>query len=62
MQQGTKRATAAVESSLSVFDGFVDLMLIHWPGTSGLEADSRDNKVKRLETWRVLESMHQQGR
>lgn len=60
-QQGTQRARAAVESSLAVF-GFLDLMLIHWPGVSGLNAGSPDNAVKRLETWHVLEAMHQEGR
>jgi aryl-alcohol dehydrogenase-like predicted oxidoreductase len=62
VQQGTERATAAVENSLSIFGGFVDLMLIHWPGVSGVRASSQENSVKRLETWRVLESTHEQGR
>lgn len=51
-----------MENSLSIFGGFVDLMLIHWPGVSGVRAGSQENAAKRLETWRVLESMHEQGR
>ena len=50
-----------MEASLEVF-GFLDLMLIHWPGVSGLNAASPQNAVKRLETWRVLEQCVEQGR
>jgi len=53
-QQGTAKATAACADILQRLDtDYVDLMLIHWPGVSRLDAKSPDNARLRLETWRV---------
>lgn len=53
-QQGTAKATAACADILQRLDtDYVDLMLIHWPGVSRLDAQSPDNARLRLETWRV---------
>jgi len=39
-----------------------DLLLIHWPGASGVASTSPRNAELRLETWRVLEELAEQGK
>jgi diketogulonate reductase-like aldo/keto reductase len=39
-----------------------DLLLVHWPGASGLKADSPRNAELRLETWRALEAFKVEGK
>jgi diketogulonate reductase-like aldo/keto reductase len=54
--------TRAVKSSLKKLGtSYVDLYLIHWPGVSRLPVNSPDNAAIRLDTWRELVTLHQQG-
>eukprot|EP01024_Parvocaulis_polyphysoides_P041016 TRINITY_DN37516_c0_g1_i2.p2 TRINITY_DN37516_c0_g1~~TRINITY_DN37516_c0_g1_i2.p2 ORF type:complete len:199 (-),score=33.56 TRINITY_DN37516_c0_g1_i2:174-770(-) len=40
---------------------YVDLMMIHWPGASGINPEGQQNRNLRMETWRVLEEFHARG-
>lgn len=71
-QQGTERALAACEHSLSLLaasggaagedGGTIGCMLVHWPGVAKTDASSPANAQLRLQTWRVLEQFYRQGR
>ena len=53
--QGAARAPAAIDKSLAKLDiEYVDLFLIHWPGTKH-RSSSPKNAALRLESWRALE-------
>ena len=41
--------------------GYIDLYLIHWPGTEGLESDDVKNSQNRAQSWAVLEELHGHG-
>lgn len=41
---------------------YLDLYLIHWPGSQGLPAASDQNPMKRRESWRALESLYKEGK
>ncbi|KAI8802371.1 aldo-keto reductase [Cladochytrium replicatum] len=56
--QGEEKAYKAVLDSLSRLGPdirYLDLVLIHWPGTQGLHVESPKNIENRLGTWRALE-------
>ncbi|GMH37217.1 hypothetical protein BSKO_05090 [Bryopsis sp. KO-2023] len=60
---GTERTRAACEGVLQrLATDYVDLVLIHWPGASRKKLNSVQNSIKRMETWKVLEEYHRQGR
>lgn len=40
-------------------DSFQDLLLIHWPGASKTKPTDPANAQLRLESWRVLEELHE---
>ncbi|XP_072309718.1 glyoxal reductase [Eucyclogobius newberryi] len=49
--------------SLSELDlGWIDLYLIHWPGTQGLDVSDQKNPDNRASSWSVLEELHVQGK
>ncbi|XP_062300400.1 uncharacterized oxidoreductase YtbE-like [Scomber scombrus] len=61
-EQGEKAMQGAL-SSLSQLDlGYIDLYLIHWPGTEGLEVTDQRNPVNRAQSWVTLEELHAQGK
>lgn len=35
--------------------GYIDLYLIHWPGTSGLRSEDPENARRRHESYRELQ-------
>ncbi|KAJ2820527.1 hypothetical protein FBU31_005195 [Coemansia sp. 'formosensis'] len=60
-QQGYSGATAAVLESLKNLQvDYIDLYLIHWPGTSGKALDSPEHRVLREGSWRALEALYRQ--
>ncbi|KAM6959725.1 putative oxidoreductase YtbE [Tautogolabrus adspersus] len=49
--------------SLSQLDlGYIDLYLIHWPGTHGLDVTDQRNQGNRAQSWATLEELHAQGK
>ncbi|XP_029931747.1 uncharacterized protein LOC115376359 [Myripristis murdjan] len=57
------RATEGALHSLSQLDlGYIDLYLIHWPGTQGLAVTDKHNPVNRAQSWTALEELHAQGK
>ncbi|GMH46060.1 hypothetical protein BSKO_14024 [Bryopsis sp. KO-2023] len=60
---GTDKTRAACEGVLErLATDYVDLVLIHWPGTAGKKLNSVQNSIKRMETWKVLEEYYREGR
>lgn len=60
--QGYEAALKAVEESLSKLDlGYIDLYLIHWPGTAKLDPSDPANFHNRQESWRALEDCVRRG-
>jgi len=61
-EQGACKARKACEEILNRLDlGYVDLLLIHWPGVAKQKQDSPENSVKRRETWEVMEEFVAKG-
>ena len=49
----TKRSIA--KSLIDLQTDYIDLLLIHWPGTKGVPVHNVDvNRTKRLDTWRAM--------
>ncbi|XP_029382621.1 uncharacterized protein LOC115059147 [Echeneis naucrates] len=60
--QGEKAMQGAL-SSLSQLDlDYIDLYLIHWPGTQGLVVADQRNPGNRVQSWATLEELHAQGK
>ncbi|XP_042370499.1 uncharacterized oxidoreductase YtbE-like, partial [Plectropomus leopardus] len=58
-----ERAMEGVLHSLSQLDlGYIDLYLIHWPGTQGLVVADQHNPGNRAQSWATLEELHAQGK
>ncbi|KAJ1914750.1 hypothetical protein H4219_004658, partial [Mycoemilia scoparia] len=63
-QQGYQKARDSVEESLKNLNlDYIDLYLIHWPGTSGCQPDDPiKHKQDRKESWRALEDLYYEGK
>eukprot|EP00201_Polytomella_parva_P008860 CAMPEP_0175056338 /NCGR_PEP_ID=MMETSP0052_2-20121109/10612_1 /TAXON_ID=51329 ORGANISM="Polytomella parva, Strain SAG 63-3" /NCGR_SAMPLE_ID=MMETSP0052_2 /ASSEMBLY_ACC=CAM_ASM_000194 /LENGTH=360 /DNA_ID=CAMNT_0016321347 /DNA_START=133 /DNA_END=1215 /DNA_ORIENTATION=- len=60
--QGRVRAAEACRNLLRNLDtDYIDLVLIHWPGSAKLDSTSDQNVVLRQETWEVLEEYYHKG-
>ncbi|XP_071779199.1 putative oxidoreductase YtbE [Centroberyx gerrardi] len=58
-----ERAMEGALRSLSELDlGYIDLYLIHWPGTQGLVVADQRNPGNRAQSWAALEELHGQGK
>ncbi|XP_041821187.1 glyoxal reductase-like [Chelmon rostratus] len=58
-----ERAMEAALHSLSQLDlGYIDLYLIHWPGTESLAERDQRNPGNRAQSWATLEELHAQGK
>lgn len=60
--QGAGAMEAAVRSLTQLDMGYIDLYLIHWPGTQGLEVKDQRNPGNRAASWAALEELHAQGK
>jgi len=61
--QGFEKTLEAASHSISQLGvDYLDLLLIHWPGCSGLTPSDPLNAQRRLETWRALEQLQSQGK
>ena len=58
--QGYEAALNAVQQSVKKL-GRVNMYIIHWPGSKGLDPKSPLNKERRMESWRALEEAVQSG-
>ncbi|KAI8929768.1 NADP-dependent oxidoreductase domain-containing protein [Entophlyctis helioformis] len=56
--QGYDEATQAIAASIAALgagcQGYIDLMLIHWPGSQGRKPHDPRNAANRAGTWRAL--------
>lgn len=62
--QGYERASAAIQESLNKLGpsiGYIDLMLIHWPGSQKVQPNSPQNSVNRRGTWDALKRAQEEG-
>lgn len=58
-----ERAMEGALHSLSQLDlGYIDLYLIHWPGTQRLPVADERNPGNRAQSWSSLEELHSQGK
>ncbi|XP_047448973.1 glyoxal reductase-like [Mugil cephalus] len=60
--QGEKAKEAALLSLSQLDLGYIDLYLIHWPGTHGVPETDPSNPVNRAKSWALLEELHGQGK
>lgn len=61
--QGYEKTIEATLKSLSELGiEYLDLMLIHWPGVSGLNNNDEEIVEVRHGTWRALEELYEQGK
>ncbi|KAH9500850.1 hypothetical protein Btru_073159 [Bulinus truncatus] len=62
-EQGKDTAKAALLSSIERLDcDYLDLYLIHWPGTSKFQPGDERNKQLRKESWLDMEDVFKQGK
>jgi len=62
-EQGYDKAIAACNSILKKLETpYLDLLIIHWPGVSGVSPSSAKNAEVRLETWKALEQLKKEGK
>lgn len=41
---------------------YIDLFLVHWPGTQGLRVEDPKNRTNRAQSWTILEEFHSCGK
>ncbi|KAL0189212.1 hypothetical protein M9458_016311, partial [Cirrhinus mrigala] len=59
--QGSKARDGCLRSLEQLGLGYIDLYLIHWPGTQGLPVGDKRNPENRAQSWRVLEELYSEG-
>ncbi|XP_013874486.1 glyoxal reductase [Austrofundulus limnaeus] len=60
--QGEKAMAGALQSLSQLDLGYIDLYLIHWPGSQGLPVSDQHNPGNRAQSWVTLEELHGQGK
>ncbi|XP_029022816.1 uncharacterized oxidoreductase YtbE isoform X2 [Betta splendens] len=60
--QGDRALEGALHSLSELDLGYIDLYLIHWPGTQGKVVDDKRNPGNRAQSWATLEDLHAQGK
>lgn len=62
-QHGRQQARATLIKSLNDLQiTYLDLYLIHWPGSSGLQPADPQNSALRKESWLEMEEMYKEGK
>uniref|UniRef100_A0A8C6WUM5 Zgc:101765 n=1 Tax=Neogobius melanostomus TaxID=47308 RepID=A0A8C6WUM5_9GOBI len=60
--QGAGAMEGAMCSLTQLDLGYIDLYLIHWPGTQGLDVTDHKNPGNRATSWAAMEELHAQGK
>ncbi|KAK9767156.1 hypothetical protein K7432_003248 [Basidiobolus ranarum] len=61
--QGYEKCYTAVTNSLERFNlDYLDLYLIHWPGTQKLQLSDPKNLENRIGSWKALERLYKEGK
>ncbi|XP_030193874.1 uncharacterized protein LOC115529359 [Gadus morhua] len=60
--QGERAMEAALHSVSELGMDYIDLYLIHWPGTRDLAVGDPCNQGNRAGSWVALEELHEQGK
>ncbi|XP_037118657.1 uncharacterized oxidoreductase Mvan_2161 [Syngnathus acus] len=60
--QGEGATKGALHSLSNLGMDYIDLYLIHWPGTRGLDVTDQRNPGNRAQSWVTLEELHAQGK
>uniref|UniRef100_A0A8C2GJF6 Zgc:101765 n=1 Tax=Cyprinus carpio TaxID=7962 RepID=A0A8C2GJF6_CYPCA len=60
--QGSKARDGCLRSLEQLGLGYIDLYLIHWPGTQGLPAGDKRNPENRAQSWTLLEEFYSEGK
>ncbi|XP_074555391.1 putative oxidoreductase YtbE [Halichoeres trimaculatus] len=60
--QGERSMEGALQSLSQLDLGYIDLYLIHWPGTQGMDVTDPRNPGNRAQSWATLEELHAQGK
>lgn len=59
---GRGKCRAACLKSLRMLGlDYLDLYLIHWPGASGMRPEDTRHEALRMESWRDLEQLYDEG-
>lgn len=58
---GKKTEEAARRSLRNLRTNYLDLYLIHWPGSSGITIDDPKNKILRANSWSTLVELKEKG-
>lgn len=51
----------APDRMIAAYDGFIDVMLVHWPGQYNLKPEDPKNETARHEHYAQLEAAHKSG-
>ena len=60
--QGKLKAAESISKTIRYFDGYIDAMLIHWPGASKMKSDDPQILELRRQSWDVLEEFQREGK
>ncbi|XP_076026903.1 glyoxal reductase [Genypterus blacodes] len=60
--QGVNAMDGALHSLSQLDLGYIDLYLIHWPGTQGLDVADQRNPGNRAQSWVAMEELHTKGK
>lgn len=60
--QGSEARDGCLRSLEQLGLDYIDLFLIHWPGSQGLDVKDKRNPVNRAQSWATLEDFHAEGK
>lgn len=60
--QGSKARDGCLRSLSQLGLDYIDLFLIHWPGSQGLDVKDKRNPDNRAQSWTTLEEFYEEGK